>query len=258
MMVLLAIYKPRVFKHGIVRTLICLISMVVAFAPYRVEAQESATVGRELTFICNSIDEADIHLLPSGNSCDMSEAMNLLVELMTSNRYANIPLPTNYVEYFGGIPEDVIAYPMWYAGEEDSERHKTIADYYAAIEALQEYAEGRRETLPLEQLMRQVRRALCAYDDAIYEGVCIAAPYRLLAYRLLEQIVLLAPSIDMVATSVNAERTLAILDTSSSTYYMRPVLCPIFIYDKYDNIWRVIMHSDMAPRSVAEIEDVEF
>ena len=240
------------------RTIICLISIVVALIPYRAKAQESVTVGSELTFICHSIDEADYALLPSGNSCDMSEAMNLLVELMTSNRYANIPKPTDYVEYFGGIPEDVIAYPMWYAGEDDSERHVAIADYYAAIEALQEYVDGRRDSLPLEQLMRQVNRALVAYDDAIYEGVCIAAPYRLFAYRLLEQIVLLAPSIDMVATSVNDAGTLAILDTSSSTYYSRPVLCPIFIYDKYDGIWRVIMHHELAPRSVDEIEGMEF
>lgn len=240
------------------RTIICLISIVVALIPYRTEAQESVTVGSELTFICHSIDEADYALLPSGNSCDMSEAMNLLVELMTSKRYANIPKPTDYVEYFGGIPEDVIAYPMWYAGEDDSERHVAIADYYAAIEALQEYVDGRRSDFPLEQLMRQVNRALVAYDDAIYEGVCIAAPYRLFAYRLLEQIVLLVPSIDMVATSVSADGTLAVLDASLFTYYSRPVLCPIFIYDKYDDIWRVIMHTDVTPHSVEDIKDIDF
>ncbi len=240
------------------RTIICLISIVVALIPYRTQAQETVTVGSELTFICHSIDEADYALLPSGNSCDMSEAMNLLVELMTSKRYANIPKPTDYVEYFGGIPEDVIAYPMWYAGEDDSERHVAIADYYAAIEALQEYVDGRRSDFPLEQLMRQVNRALVAYDDAIYEGVCIAAPYRLFAYRLLEQIVLLVPSIDMVATSVSADGTLAVLDASLFTYYSRPVLCPIFIYDKYDDIWRVIMHTDVAPHSVEDIKDIDF
>lgn len=240
------------------KRLLLLLSLIITLVPSRVEAQEEMTVGREITFICETIDEADMQLLPSGNSCDMSEAMELLVELMTSNRYANIPKPTDYVEYFGGIPEDVIAYPMWYAGEDDSERHVAIADYYAAIEAMQEYADGRRSDFPLEPLMTQVDRALSAYDDAIYEGVCISAPYRLLAYRLLQQMVLLAPSIDMVATSVSADGTLAVLDASLFTYYSRPVLCPIFIYDRSYDIWRVVMHTDVTPHSVEDIKDIDF
>jgi hypothetical protein len=69
---------------------------------------------------------------------------------------------------------------------------------------------------------------------------------------------LLAPSIDMVATSVSVDGTLAVLDASLFTYYTRPVLSPIFIYDKRDEVWRVIMLTDVAPRGVEEIEDMDF
>ena len=240
------------------RQLLTFLALFLTLVPYRTQAQECQNVGGEITFIYNTIEDADRYLLPSGDACDMSEAMEHLVEMITSDRYANIPIPHNYIEYFSGIPEDVIAYPMWYSGEDDAQRQEAIADFYVAIEAMQDYADGRRADFPLEPLMKQVDRALSAYDDAIYEGVCLSSPYRLLAYRLLQQMLLLAPSIDMVATSVSVDGTLAVLDASLFTYYTRPVLSPIFIYDKRDEVWRVIMLTDVAPRGVEEIEDIDF
>ena len=232
--------------------------LVVALQPLRSHAQEPSTVGREIAFIYNTIEQADYELLPAGNACDMSEAMELLVESITSNEYAGVPMPLNIKEFFSGIPEEIIAYPLWYAGEEDSLRQLSIAEYYDAIEAFDDYVEGRTGEFPIEPLMQQVSRALVAYDDAIYEGLCLSAPYRLLAYRLLQQMVLHAPSIDMVATSVNSSRRCAVLDMYPKTYYERPQLCPIFIYDDSLELWRVIMLKELAPRTATEIERLDF
>lgn len=73
-----------------------------------------------------------------------------------------------------------------------------------------------------------------ADDNAVIEGYCYSAPYKLLAYRLLQQAVRLAPSIDMVATSVNEEGTLAVYDNSDRTYYASPEINPFFVYDEHD------------------------
>lgn len=236
------------------RYLLAVIALIFSLMPHVSKAQEGFTAAREIAFVYDTILRADDNLLNPGHSCTMAEAMDLLVETMTSNSTASTPTVQNYVEYFAAVPEDIIAYPMWYDGEDDPERQSAIADYHAAIEAMQRYADGNLDMFPTETIMRPVYRALMAYDDAVYEGLCVAAPYRLLAYRLLQQILLLAPSIDMIATSVSDDKEYALLDASAKSYYQRAVVSPIFHFNHHEGAWGVIMRTDLAPSTIEEVD----
>ena len=235
--------------------------LMVAMLPCRVEAQEAETmheptVATEIAAIRGFVEMEDTHFLPENGCCYCSDMMEMCVEYITSNRYAaKIPEPENIVDFFSGIPDDAIVYDLWYDGVDDPYRIESLNQFYMAVEALQAYNADRTQPFPAEMVLDYVGKLLAAYDDATWEGVLNSAHYRLLAYRLLQQLVRLSPSIDLISTSVSDDGRLALYDTSQSSMY-HPVLIPIY-YMSDEGKWRVIMREECTPRTVEEIYENE-
>ena len=233
--------------------------MMVAMLPYRAEAQEieaqsKPTAATEIAAIRGFVEMENTHFLRENGYCYCSDMMEKCVEYITSNTHAEIPEPENIVDFFSGIPDDAIAYDMWYDGVDDPYRIESLRKFREAVEALQAYNADRTQPFPAEMVLDRVGSLLAAYDDATWEGVLNSAHYRLLAYRLLQQLVRLTPSIDLISTSVSDDGCLALYDSSKASMY-NPVLIPI--YYKNGGKWRVLMRTECTPRDVKTIYENE-
>lgn len=131
---------------------------------------------------------------------------------LSNHGHYPIPEPDNLVEYFAKVPDEIIAVEGWHYEYEDFEtRDKYIKDFRDAIKELQLYSEGKLQTFPKEEIYEAFFTVYNTASMLESEGGTPAI-WRLLCFRLMEQVVRLCPDIRMLTNMVTDDGRGAIID----------------------------------------------
>ncbi len=137
----------------------------------------------------------------------------------------------------------------------DSEktRRKCIDDYHNAIWQLQRYVDGDINVYPTEELLAGLENFHSKYTRNYSEGYFGGDQYRLICFRLLQQMVRFVPDIKMLAHVVSPDGRVAIMNMGSiqSVYY--PCSNPVFFCDD-EGRWQVYMREGFMPTKIYPIE----
>ena len=114
--------------------------------------------------------------------------------------------PTDIVQYFQGVPDDMVSDSYLYENEKIAENK--VRQFWASIRMLQEYAAGKSEYYPADEVLSCVNSLLDRFQDVVSHGngeYFYDYSYVVLAFRIIQQLVRLCPDIDMLATYLDGD-----------------------------------------------------
>lgn len=215
---------------------------------------EQTTLGGELRFLDNLYVEVEKYHEES-----FYELANFMVDGYVTGIIEEIvppPCLESLVKYLEDLPMEYLAMEHWdYEQGEEIPQH-LIDDYHKAVRQLQRYADGEIKQYPAEELMGQLRRFYGKYAMIHSEWSSIdGGRYKLICFRLLQQMVRYIPDIKLIAQVVSPDGRVAIMagdyirDEDGYDGWFNPIF---FRNDEGD--WLVYIKDDFMPTKIYPIE----
>ena len=163
--------------------------------------------------------------------------------------------PADIVQYFHGVPDDMVSDP--YLCENEKIVENQVQQFWASIRMLQEYAAGKSEYYPAEEVLSCVNSILDSFQDTVSHGngeYSYDYSYVILAFRIIQQLVRLCPDIDLLATYLDGD--VGLITFKGANFY--PGVSVVLLKDKSSAYLPVMVEHPIARIEKSAVEDAVY